>query len=288
MLPLCSHNFYALGCSCTVELHSADRADARRLSELVQSETERIERKFSRYLSDSIVSRINRSAAGDPLEVDEETAGLLHYAEQAYRQSDGLFDVTSGVLRRCWDFRSGRLPAAQDVKELLGLVDWRLVEWKNPWVRLARVGMELDFGGIGKEYAVDRAAALLLENGARYGMINFGGDVRVIGPHPDGSPWLVGIADPDNPAAACDRIAVQRGAVATSGDYERYMVVDGQRYCHILNPRTGFPVQGVRSVSVVHQSCLVAGTLSTTAMLLGPKRAERFLKAQGVPYKVIV
>jgi thiamine biosynthesis lipoprotein len=215
--------------------------------------------------------------------VDAETAALLRFADQLYRESGGLFDISSGVLRRAWDFKSARLPSPDRLREALALVGWAQVELEERSVRLPRIGMELDFGGFGKEYAADRAASLLIDAGFAHGYVNLGGDIRLLGPTPEGDPWRLGIAHPRQPGAVAMGVEVATGALATSGDYERYFELDGQRYCHILDPRSGWPVQHWQSISVLAPACLAAGALTTIAMLKGPD-AEAFLSAQGVPW----
>ena len=157
--------------------------------------------------------------------------------------------------------------------------------WKNPLLSL-RAGMEIDFGGIGKEYAADRAASVCMELGVRHGFINLGGDIRVMGPHPDGSPWLMGIVHPRKPPSVLASLGIPSGALATSGDYERYFELDGRRYCHILDPRNGYPVNGLQSVSVVAPLCTVAGSLCTIAMLKGIEGLD-FLAQQEMPWLAV-
>jgi FAD:protein FMN transferase len=151
---------------------------------------------------------------------------------------------------------------------------------------MMRPGMELDFGGFGKEYAADRAATLLAEAGVAHGMVNLGGDIRVVGPLPDGAPWTLGVQHPRRHQELAGQIDLATGALATSGDYERYFEHDGRRYCHILDPRTGWPVQYWQSVSVVGPICTAAGALSTIAMLKGPDGLD-FLRGQGVAFLAI-
>jgi thiamine biosynthesis lipoprotein len=146
--------------------------------------------------------------------------------------------------------------------------------------------MELDFGGFGKEYAADRAATLLMGAGFASGFVNLGGDIRLLGPRPDGSPWTLGIAHPRVAGGVIAELALTEGALATSGDYERYLEHAGQRYCHILDPHTGWPVSHWQSVSVVAPACLAAGALSTIAMLK-QAQAPAFLAEQGVLHVLI-
>lgn len=275
--------------ACEAELTVAGRAPDRRLLDAAAAEVRRIEAAYSRYRADSVVSRINAAAgSGEPITVDEETAGLLDFAARLHAQSDGLFDITSGILRRAWDFRSGRLPEAPVLAALCARIGWHKVDWQPATRRIALTepGMELDFGGFGKEYAADRAAAVLQAGGIASGYVNLGGDLRVIGPPADGRGWALGIQHPRDDRRTVAGIELKGGALATSGDYERYLDLDGRRYCHILDPRSGWPVQHWQSVSVIAPVCLAAGALSTIAMLKGPA-APAFLDAQRVPWLAI-
>jgi thiamine biosynthesis lipoprotein len=279
--------FDAMGTACRLRLAGCDEASARAAADAAIAEVRRIEAKYSRYRDDSIVARINACAgSGRSVEVDPETADLLDFAARLHAASEGLFDITTGVLRRCWDFLAARLPEAAALAEQLGRVGWRHVHWQRPHVALALPGMEVDFGGFGKEYAADRAGTLLAERGIPGGLVNLGGDIRVIGPRSGNRPWALGIAHPRKPGTVIATIALAHGGLATSGDYERYFERDGRRYCHILDPRSGWPVQHWQSVSVVAPACLAAGALSTIAMLRGPDAPE-LLRAQGVGFLTI-
>jgi thiamine biosynthesis lipoprotein len=254
-------DFHAMGSPCRIQAERDTPAVVRAIEAAI-AEVHRIERKYSRYRDDSVVSRINRAAGTTaPVELDTETCDLIDFALNAYTASEGSFDLTTGVLRRAWDFRAGRLPAPQELSALMPLVGWSQVEWHRPALRLPRPGMELDLGGIGKEYAVDRAATVLAEAGVGAALVNLGGDLRAVGRRTDGNAWRLGIAHPRNTGAVLASIPLHAGALATSGDYERFFEVDRQRYCHILDPRTGWPVQGWQSISVVAPACLAAGTI---------------------------
>jgi len=284
-MKLFRQTFRAMAAEHELQLAASDLDLARRAAQAAIADVKRIEAKYSRYRDDSVTSRINQAAGGDAVQIDTETAALLHYAQQCHSQSDGLFDITSGVLRRVWDFKRDPpvLPSREEIAAAVALVDWRSVEWSASEVRLPRAGMEIDFGGIGKEYAADRVATILTEHGLRHGLVNLGGDIRAIGPQGDGSPWRVGIRHPRVQDAAVAGFDLAAGALATSGDYERYFEIAGKRYCHILNPQTGMPVAHWQSISVVSPLCVVAGSCATIAMLLeadGPA----FLEAQGVQW----
>lgn len=279
--------FQAMGTACRLRLAGCDEARARTAADAAIDEVRRIEAKYSRYRDDSIVARINAAAGrGEAIEVDAETADLLDFAARLHAASDGLFDITTGVLRRAWDFHAARLPDAAALAAQLARVGWRHVRWQRPHVELTRPGMELDFGGFGKEYAADRAGTLLAERGIPGGLVNLGGDIRVIGPRAGERPWSLGIAHPRQPGAVIATIALARGGLATSGDYERFFELEGRRYCHILDPRNGWPVQHWQSVSVTAPACLAAGALSTIAMLRGPD-AHALLRSQGVGFLTI-
>jgi thiamine biosynthesis lipoprotein len=284
-VELLRERFRAMGSPCEVQLWARTRAQAAPVLAAARAEVERLEAKYSRYRTTSLLSRINASA-GDAggVEVDEETARLLDYARTCFETSGGLFDPTSGILRRAWDLRSGRVPAQAEIDALLARTGWRHVRWRAPRVALTLPGMELDFGGFVKEYAADRVAELCRALGARHGLVDLGGDLSLVGPHPDGSPWRVGIRHPLRPGGVLARVALHAGGIATSGDYERFMIVDGRRYGHILDPRTGWPVEGLAGVSVVASHCLIAGSATTIAMLKGAADAPRFLAELGLPH----
>jgi thiamine biosynthesis lipoprotein len=266
-------------------LYGAAPSEVAEAAEVGIAEVARLERKYSRYRDDSLTTRINRSA-GDPdgVCVDAETAALIDYADVSFQQSGGLFDITSGILRRVWDFKAGRLPAQDELDNVRKRIGWEKVRWERPRLVLPLEGMELDFGGYVKEYAADRVAELCRSRGIRHGLVDLGGDLSVLGPHPDGTPWRVGVRDPRRPDAAMASVALAAGAIASSGDYERFMVVDGKRYGHILNPKTGWPVEGLAGVSVVASHCLIAGTAATIAMLKGVRDGVAWLEELGLPH----
>jgi thiamine biosynthesis lipoprotein len=270
-----------------VQLFTKTKDEAESVFVAIAEEVRRIEGKFSRFRKDSVIQQINNGAGKVAVEVDDETAKLLNFADATYHDSKGYFDITSGILQSGWDFSTPKLPEPELIARLQAKVGWSKVEWCPPAVRLTEEGMSIDFGGIGKEYAVDQAAEIALVRGITSGFINFAGDIRVLGPRPDGTSWGVGIVDPRETSTPIKTLLLQRGAVATSGDYERYVEVEGKRYCHILDPFTGYPHHDVWSVSVIADSCLVAGALSTSAMLLGYERGGALLRRAKAPYIMI-
>jgi thiamine biosynthesis lipoprotein len=285
-MPMFGFRFSAMACDCEVRVAAVDEAAASQMAEQVKAEVRRIQAKFSRFDPGSVLSQINANAGLAWTACDDETCQLLDYADALFSVSSGLFDITSGVLQRCWDFRHGRLPEEAALAQARTLVGWQQVERKGSSIYLPRLGMELDFGGFGKEYAVDRGAEILRELGVEAGFINLGGDLQFLGPQPDGSPWLAGIRDPRIPGQLCATIPIYSGALATSGDYERYFDYQGVRYCHILHPGSGMPVEYWRSVSVLAPLALAAGSYSTIAMLKQEAGLE-FLQTQGTGFLAI-
>ena len=271
-----------------IQMCGSDRAHAERAAHAAIDDVKRIEAKYSRYRDDSVTSTINRAAGFEAVAIDAETASLLRYADRCHALSNGSFDITSGVLRRVWDFKRQppRVPSQDEIDALRPLIGWQHVEWSDDHVRLPERGMELDFGGIGKEYAADRAATICRERGIAHALVNLGGDVRAIGSRADGSLWRIGIRHPRNADATIATITLDDEAVATSGDYERYFELDGCRYCHLLDPRTGMPADHWQSASVVAPLAILAGSYATIAML-ACDRAPAFLRAQRVRFLLV-
>jgi thiamine biosynthesis lipoprotein len=279
--------FQALGGDCEITLAASNAEQASAAIEVAIAEIGRIEKKYSRYREDSLLSQINAGAgSGEWFICDPETLSLLAIADRLYETSDGLFDITSGIFRRVWDFRAARLPDATEIEKVLACIGWPLVERNGEAIRLPSVGMEIDFGGFGKEYAADQAAAVLAGIGIGHGMVNLGGDVRVLGPQPDGTPWIVGIRHPREPGKILASIPLSHGALTTSGDYERYFEVAGKRYCHILHPQTGYPVSHWQSLSVFGPDALTVGSCSTIGMLKEATAID-FLKQRGLKFLAI-
>lgn len=266
-------SFRAMATPCEVRIETDDPGIAQLAGSVVQMEAARIEQKFSRYRDDNITWQINKGD-GRPVKVDEETGLLLTFADEVFYLSDGLFDITSGILRKVWRFDgSGHVPRRSEITTLLPYVGWQKVDWRKPFIRLAP-GMEIDLGGIAKEYAVDRALKLAREVCLDPMLINFGGDLAVSGPRQCGAAWNVAIEAVDELAAAA-MLELRHGAIATSGDAKRYLEKDGIRYGHIINPLTGWPVrEPLRSVSVAATTCLEAGMTATMAILKGVDGAK--------------
>jgi thiamine biosynthesis lipoprotein len=285
-----SANFNAMASPCEVLMQTHDKSVAEQVAHCVSHEVWRIEDKYSRYDRGSICSQIN-SAGGKQVAIDEETYLLLNFADQCYQLSDGLFDITSGVLRQVWAFDSlsgecQHFPCATEINKLIHLVDWNKVTYDQQMITLPK-NMELDFGGIGKEYAVDRSLLLAIQLTDKPVLVNLGGDLVVTGPRHNNQPWQVAIEHPDCDALGQPQdmiIALKQGALATSGDARRYLIKQGIRYGHVLNAKTGWPIMHApRSITTVAPQCIQAGILATLALLQG-EQAEQFLTDQEITF----
>ncbi|MDC0434413.1 FAD:protein FMN transferase [bacterium] len=276
--------FRAMASPCEVHVEHPSRGFAKALVQLAMDEALRIETVFSRYRDDNIIWNINNSG-GNRVRVDDETARMLDFAHTCHDMSDGLFDITSGVLREVWQFDgSNNVPTAHAVDAVLPRVGWEKTHWEMPWFTLPD-GMQIDLGGIGKEYAVDRSVALLnvAAGGAPF-LVNFGGDLHASKPPQCKPGWQVGVEAVKADTGRELSLELQQGALTTSGDAQRFLLKAGVRYGHVLNPQTGWPAPDApSSVTVAGDSCLQAGVLSTLALLKGVG-AEAFLDEHNVTY----
>ena len=246
-----------------------------------------LEQRYSRYLDNSLVSTINRRAGTQTVtEVDTETAALLNLAGQLWQESGGLFDITSGPLRRAFNFQNGGVASPEQLDAAKALIGWERIEWQDNGLRLPVTGMEIDLGGLVKEYAADCAAQLMREAGVKHGLIELAGDVVAIGVQTSGAPWSVGIRDPQQDSSIL-AVHLTDSAMATSGNYARVIKHEGRAYGHLLDPRSGLPVEGPTSVTVIDTRCLTAGAVSTVACLKPEGDAEQWLNQAGLPWLII-
>ena len=269
-----------MGSDCEFQLCFGGGSDSQFIFKCLQDELERLESKYSRFRKDSLLSQIN---LGKEVKIDNETISLLEHAFNCFEQSEGLFDVTAGRLNSLWDFKKKKVPSQEEISYALSVTDFSKVSWNNGILSMP-AGMNIDFGGIVKEYAADTLAVLAKKFGVRYGLINLGGDIAIVGNKPDGIAWKVGITDPRGTETKIASIDIYSGGLATSGDYKRYFIYEGKRYSHILNPKTGFPCAGLRAVSVAANLCTVAGSIATIAMLKDEPEAIKWLNDLEVPF----
>ena len=284
-----SITFNAMASPCEILIQSVDKQLANRIGRSLTQEIWRIEDKYNRYDKHSICSVIN-SKAGESVSIDQETYLLLNFAEQCYQLSDGLFDISSGVLRNAWCFDgSDNLPSKTNVSQILKFVGWRKITFDQQQITLAN-NMEIDFGGIGKEYAVDRAIILAKKITSSPVLVNLGGDLAVTNARLNNEAWHVAIERPNIDGVLEDNtkqdmiVSLKQGALATSGDARRFLLKDGKRYGHILNAKTGWPIdKAPRSMTVVAPQCIQAGILATLSLLQGGN-AEQFLIEQDIKF----
>ncbi len=273
------HKFHCMASPCEVQIDTSDPLLATQVSAAVEQEARRIETQYSRYRNDNVVSRIN-SAKGKAVEVDDETAKILDYAYACFEMSDGLIDITSGILRRIWTFKTSDqpIPTPAKINAILPFIGLQKAKWRRPYFQLPK-GMEIDFGGIVKEYAVDRCLELAAAQSKSPCLINFGGDLAANKTARSHS-WCVSIEGSDQ------TILLSQGGLASSGDARRYLKHQGRIYSHILNPLTGWAVESdYVSITVEADSCTAAGVLATLSHL--QKDPKLFLEAQAVRFWLV-
>lgn len=266
--------FNALGTKCSVKFRLTDQRQALAFAAEALEWIGKFEAKFSRFQPGSLVSRINSAAGGDWVGVDAGMERMLDLADDLYQQTDGILDSTLLPLLRVWDWKKvhQKLPEACEVKAALALTGWRKVRRRPGAVRLPEAGMGLDFGGFGKEYAVDQLVKIARQSGIADALIDLGRDIFALGGNGKHPFWHVGIEDGCRPGNCWGGLGVTDHAVSASGDYARHFIYQGVRYGHILDPRTGWPVaNGMRAVTVVAPSCLEAGIYSTAVFVLGSR-----------------
>lgn len=278
--------FDAMASPCEIIIETKNITLAEKIAVLISNEVWRIEDKYSRYDKDSVCSHININA-GKLTKIDNETFLLLNFADTCYQLSDGLFDITSGALRKVWQFDcSDNIPSQELINQILPKVGWSKISFNKNSINLPQ-GMEIDFGGIGKEYAVDRSILLAKKQTDKPILINLGGDLASTSSRRNNKPWQVGVEHPGFESGKTMVVSLYKGALATSGDAKRYLLKDNVRYSHILNARTGWPItQAPRSMTVTAPQCIQAGILATLSLMQG-KNAERYLEEQEVKFWAI-
>ena len=279
-------SFRALGTACAIQFRCEDQKTALKFLADALGWLGNFEAKFSRFRPDSLVSRINAAAGKSWVNIDQEMEQMLEMADAMHRLTEGLLDPAMLPLLRVWDWKKAheRLPAEEEVQQALALSNWKEVERKPGKIFLPRQGMGLDFGGFGKEHAVDQLIGIARRHGIQDALVDLGRDLFAIGGNGLHPFWHVGIQDGIQPDRCIGGLAVSGYAVCASGDYARRFEHNGVRYGHILDRRTGWPVRhGLRAVTVLAPTCLVAGIYSTCAFVLGKKEGLHFVEcATGV------
>lgn len=275
------HRWHALGTTCELQFVCEDPARAVAYQEAAVNWVANFENRYSRFRPDSLLSRINAAAGQGSVQVDAEMEQMLDVCAALNDMTEGILDATALPLMRLWDYRSAqpRIPTEKEIAAARQLVGWKKVQRKPGYVYLPTAGMALDFGGWGKEYAVDAVAQIARNYGITNGLIDFGHDLRAFGSPPGKPGWHIGLEDPARPGTYRGTIAVKERGIASSGDYLRNFTMNGRRYGHIIDPRTGSPVgNGCLQVTVIAPSCLQAGVFSTVGFVLGGEKGTEFIQ----------
>jgi len=283
-VPLRVLTWTALGTRCTVQYAAASASQAQGFETAAVGWVAAFEAKYSRFRHDSLLSRVNAAAGVAPVAIDAEMEGLLALCDRLHFMTQGVLDPTALPLLRLWDYKAAnpRLPTEDELVAARRLVGWKKVQRTPGHVFLPERGMALDFGGFGKEWAVDIVAQIARDHGLPAALVDFGHDLRAFGVPPGRPAWHIGLEDPANPGATKGSLAITQGqGVASSGDYLRRVVIDGVRYGHIVDPRSGRPVaNGCLQATIIAPTCLQAGVLATAAFVLGVTAGLELIQAQ--------
>ncbi|MBG6128804.1 thiamine biosynthesis lipoprotein [Aquimarina sp. EL_43] len=250
-----------------------DKTTANQYIDIAVEEIERIEKLISSWDKNSQTSLINNNAGVNPVKVDTELFDLIFRAIQISKLTDGAFDISYASMDRIWKFDNSmkEMPSEEEIKTSVARVGYKYIvlDKKKSTVFLTQKGMKIGFGAIGKGYAADKAKNLLISKGVHAGIINASGDMNTWGKQPDGSEWKVAITNPLNKNNAFALLPVVEKAVVTSGNYEKYVILDGKRYSHIIDPRTGYPSTGIVSATVFAPKAELADALATSVFVMG-------------------
>jgi thiamine biosynthesis lipoprotein len=257
--------FTAIHASHDICMHAVDKG--------IQ-EVQRIEQLLTTFSNDSITALINKNAGISPVQVPEEVFQLLVRCQRISVLTQGAFDITYGsVDKKYWNFdtKMTQLPDPRLAKKAVKLVDFRnlILDAEKKTVFLKRQGMRIGFGGIGKGYAAEMAKKVMMSSGAESGVVNAAGDLTAWGHQINGKPWTIGIADPNHKQHLFSQFEISNKSVATSGDYEKFVVIDGKSYSHTIDPKTGMPAQGLKSVTIICANAELADALTTPVIVMG-------------------
>ena len=246
-----------------------------RIEEAV-NEISRIEDLLSTYKEDSETNLINRNAGIQPVKVSDEVYNLIERSIRISSITQGSFDISYGSIdKRLWNFDKTMtsLPVSSIAKKMVRLINYKniILDQANKTVYLKEKGMRIGFGGIGKGYAAEMAKAIMVKNGVTGGIVNASGDLAAWGHQPDGKPWTIGIVHPDLAGQPFSYMNVTNGAVATSGNYEKFVIIGGKKYSHTIDPKTGLPVTGIKSVTIISPNAEICDALATPVTILGIK-----------------
>jgi thiamine biosynthesis lipoprotein len=276
MTPAYRKNIRLMGNQFEFVVVSDDQEWAAKRVEAAIAEVQRIEKLLTTFGDNSETNRINTMAGICPVKVDREVVELIERSLRISALTQGAFDITYGSIdKSLWNFDKGMtsLPDERTVKSSVRLINFRniLLDKEDGTVFLKEKGMRIGFGGIGKGYAAERAKGLMRASGVESGIVNAAGDLTVWGRQPDGEAWTIGIADPDQKNLPFASLKLTETSVATSGNYEKYVMIDGKKYSHTIDPRSGYPVRGIKSVTIICNNAEIADAMATPVMVMGIK-----------------
>ncbi|MEO6177079.1 MAG: FAD:protein FMN transferase [Flavobacterium circumlabens] len=263
-----------MGNNFTITVVAENEEIANKNIELAIEEIRRIEKLLTTYKEDSQTNLINENAGIEPVKVDEEVFNLIERAIGISGITQGAFDISyGGIDKSLWNFDKSmtQLPDAETALKMVHLIDYRniILNKENTTVFLKEKGMRIGFGGIGKGYAAEMAKRILIKNNIQSGIINASGDLCAWGLQPNGKKWTIGVADPDSPNAAFSYMEISNKAVATSGNYEKFVTINGKKYSHTIDPKTGLPITGIKSVTIIASNAEFADAMATPIAVMG-------------------
>jgi thiamine biosynthesis lipoprotein len=271
-----SQSLKLMGNSFTITVVAQNEKTANTNINLAIAEIRRIETLLTTYKKDSQTNLINDNAGIQPVKVDQEVFNLIERCIGISKITQGAFDISYGSIdKSLWNFDKTmtKLPDTVTALKMVHLIDYRniILNKENTTVFLKKEGMRIGFGGIGKGYAAEMAKQLLIKHNVKSGIINASGDLSAWGFQPNGKKWTIGVADPESPAAAFSFMEISNKAVATSGNYEKFVTIDGKKYSHTIDPKTGLPITGIKSVTIIASNAEFADAMATPIAVMGIK-----------------
>ncbi|MFP9116108.1 FAD:protein FMN transferase [Flavobacterium sp. RHBU_3] len=271
-----SQSLKLMGNNFTITVVAEDNSSAQNYIEAAVGEIRRIEKLLTTFNDESQTSRINDNAGIQPVVVDKEVYGLIERSKSISKITQGAFDITYGSIdKSLWNFDKNmkQLPSAEEALKRVHLINYNnvVLNPEDTSVFLKEKGMRIGFGGIGKGYAAEMAKSLLVDMGVTSGIINASGDLTAWGKQPDGRPWRIGISNPDRPQDVFSYMDISGKAVATSGNYEKYVMIGGKKYSHTIDPKTGLPISGIKSVTIISSNAEFSDAMATPIAVMGIK-----------------
>ena len=274
-----SYNRFIMGGPCEIKFYCANDKTAKEIIETIDNELVRLDSLLNYFSEKSLVSALNRDSK---IEASQDITYLFILSDSVSKLTDGLFDISIAPLMEMWGFYKGasRIPDATEIERTKNLVDYQKIQIKNDSIIIPKK-MKIDLGGIAQGYAADRVGIILRRHHIKSAIINIGGEVLLTGRSSQDRPWRIGIKNPRGEGIV-ETIELENGAVSTSGDYEKFFIIDNKRYPHIINPKTGFPALNFASVTIFAKETAFADAMATAMAIMGPEKGIRFLDSLGI------